>query len=352
MKRYIIPVFIPHYGCIHSCIFCNQKKITGRDTPVSFQEVQAIIDEHLARITEERRIEVAFYGGSFTALSLKIQAELLKPAYQALVSQKIHAIRLSTRPDCINREIVDHLMQFGVSTIELGVQSLDDRVLQASARGHTASDVFEAVPLIKKLDITCGIQLMPGLPLEDWKSLIHTASGVIQLAPDFVRIYPTLVIAHTQLAGQYHEGSYKPLSLTGGIHRGAYLKLLFEQYKIPVIRTGLQATEDLDNGNVVIAGPYHPAFGEMVESYLFYVMMVHFVELVSPLAEQANIIIHHHPRDTSKVRGINNKNIQKIKSTYGLTHFVLKQDGLYMDEIGFEYNNLYYVLNKKMIFSI
>lgn len=353
MKHFIIPVFIPHFGCIHSCVFCNQQKITGRNTPVNSQEVADIIDEHLDRITEKRHIEVAFYGGSFTALTIETQSELLKPAYLALKAKKIHGIRLSTRPDCITNEIVQNLIQHGVSTIELGVQSLDNRVLEASARGHSCSDVFQAVTIIKKMGLFCGLQLMPGLPQEDWKSLIRTAQGIIKLAPDFIRIYPTLVIAHTHLADMYHEGSYKALSLATGITYGAFLKLLFDQYKIPVIRTGLQATEELDKSSVVLAGPYHPAFGEMVDSYIFYVMLAHFAELVLLLKESTDeIIIHHHPRDTSKIRGMSNSNMKKFKSTYNTKKIILKQDGLHMNEVIVEYQDIYYVINKKMLFYI
>ena len=352
MKHYIIPIFIPHYGCLHNCIFCNQRKITGKDVPVKSQEVVTIISEHLAEITEKRHIEVAFYGGSFTALTLELQSELLEPAYQALKRGEIHAIRLSTRPDCITHEIVENLMKYGVSIIELGVQSLDNKVLEASARGHNSMHVVQAVSIIKKMKLTCGIQLMPGLPLEDWTSLIATAYGIINLAPDFVRIYPTLVIANTQLADMYHEGCYKALSLSAGTARGAFLKLLFAQHGIQTIRTGLQATEELDKDNVVLAGPYHPAFGEMVDSYVFYIMLAHCVEFTCSSSKTNDIIIHHHPRDTSKVRGMCNGNIKKINLIYNIKTFILKQDGLNLDEIIFENKHFSYVINKKMLFHI
>lgn len=352
MKHYIIPIFIPHSGCLHSCIFCNQRKITGKESPVNPKEIAIIINKHLAGITENRHIEVAFYGGSFTALPLEMQSELLEPAYQALKRSEIHTIRLSTRPDCITNEIVENLIKYGVSTIELGVQSLDNKVLEASARGHTSMHVSQAVLIIKKMKLMCGLQLMPGLPLEDWKSLITTASGIINLAPDFVRIYPTLVIANTQLADMYHEGCYEALSLTAGTARGAFLKLLFAQHGIPTIRTGLQATEELDKDNVVLAGPYHPAFGEMVDSYIFYIMLAHYAEFTSSLSRTKDITIHHHPRDTSKVRGMYNGNIKRIKSIYNIKTLILKQDGLHMDEIICEEKNISYVLNKKMLFYI
>lgn len=351
MKHYIIPIFIPHYGCSHACVFCNQKKITGRAAPVTAQEITTIITEHLARVTEERHIEVAFYGGSFTALDIKIQCELLAPAYEALQRRKIHAIRLSTRPDCINDAVVRNLISYGVSIIELGVQSLDDKVLQASARGHSARDVKQAVSVIKKWGLTCGIQFMPGLPGENWKSLIDTAGGIIQLAPDFVRIYPVIVIAHTKLAEMYEDGSYTALSLAAAVVRAAFLKLLFSQQGIPVIRTGLQATEDLGCSDVVIAGPYHPAFGEMADSYLFYLMLVHCVESLR-LGKDSVFLIHHHPRDTSKLRGISNSNIKKLQSIYNINGFTLKPDGENLDELVIEYQHVPYIINKKMLFYI
>jgi len=348
MKHYIIPVFIPHYGCPHVCVFCNQQKITGQTTPVAAREVIGIIDEHISRITEKRYIEVAFYGGSFTALDMKIQSELLAPAYNALRCGKIDAIRLSTRPDCITDTIVQNLLAFGVSTIELGVQSLDNKVLQASARGHCAADVTAAVAVIKKLGLRCGIQLMPGLPGEDWTSLITTAQGVIKLAPDFVRIYPTIVIANTKLAEMYYDGSYTALNLAAGVSRAAFIKILFARHNILIIRTGLQATEDLGDSDVVLAGPYHPAFGEMVDSYLFYLMVVHCVESLR-LRENSIILIHHHPRDTSKLRGMKNSNIKKLHSVYNINNLTLQADGQNLDELIVEYQNICYIINKKML---
>lgn len=353
MKHYIIPVFIPHYGCTHACVFCNQQKITGRTSPVTAGEVTGIIDEHLERITEERHIEVAFYGGSFTALDIKVQSELLAPAYNALASKKINAIRLSTRPDCINDTIVENLIAFGVSTIELGVQSLDDNVLKASARGHCAADVAAATHIIKKMGLRCGIQLMPGLPGEDWTSLLTTAQGVIRLAPDFVRIYPTIVIAHTKLAEMYYDGSYTALSISAGVTRAAFLKILFAQHNILVIRTGLQATEELGNSDVVLAGPYHPAFGEMVDSYLFYLMLAHFAESNGIYIKNSSpILIHHHPRDTSKLRGMKNSNINRLHSVYNMSNLTLKADGQKLDELMIEYQNICYIINRKMLFYI
>ena len=353
MKHYIIPVFIPHYGCTHACVFCNQQKITGMTSPATAQQVSGIINEHLMRITEKRHIEVAFYGGSFTALDIKVQSELLAPAYSALQCGKIHAIRLSTRPDCINDAILQNLISLGVSTIELGVQSLDNKVLHASGRGHSASDVVHAVAMIKKRGLRCGIQLMPGLPEEDWTSLIKTVQGVIKLSPDFVRIYPTIVIANTKLAEMYYDGSYVALNISAGVTRAAFIKILFSRHDILVIRTGLQATEDLDKSDVVLAGPYHPAFGELVDSYLFYLMIVHFVESVAvEKKHSSSILIHHHHRDTSKIRGISNGNIKKIHSIYNINNLILKADGQNRNELMVEYQNTFFIINNKMLLNV
>lgn len=245
MKHFIIPIFIPHYGCSHQCIFCNQKKITGLSTPVTADEVIGIIEKNLARLNESRHVEVAYYGGSFTALPLNIQRNLLLPAFKMLQDGAIHAIRLSTRPDYISVDIVNQLVALGVSIIEIGAQSLDDRVLQAVCRGHTYNDIENAVAILQSFDIQYGLQFMVGLPMEDKTSLAITTQKAIALKPHFVRIYPTVVIADTPLAQLYHHQEYQPLSLHKAAVWSAFMKLSFERAGIPVIRTGLQATQSL-----------------------------------------------------------------------------------------------------------
>lgn len=346
MKHYIIPIFIPHYGCQHQCVFCNQRKITGLETPVGASEVEEIIEEHLLRITKERHIEIAFFGGSFTALPLEVQTMLLEPAYKALKAGKVDAIRLSTRPDAITREILDNLAAHGVSIVELGVQSLDETVLRLSARGHTTLHVESAVTLLKEYKFTIGLQIMPGLPGEDLRSFIKTAGRLVKLAPDIVRIYPTIVISDTPLANMYTAGNYQPLTLSEAVRRSAVLKLLCEQHKIKVIRTGLQATEELSNHSVVLAGPYHPAFGEMVDAHIFDLMVGKFVEEIPGLK---HITIHFHVREQSKVRGVTNVNIQKWKMTYGIDSIVFVPDGNVQGQLGLEVNGIIYIINKIML---
>jgi len=352
MKHYIIPVFIPHLGCLHQCIFCNQKKITGYQTPVTANQVSTMIYERLNTINQKRWIEVAFYGGSFTALPEYIQNELLAPASQALRNGSIHAIRLSTRPDCINKDIIANLIRQGVTIVELGVQSLDNHVLTSARRGHDSQTVTNAVKLLQESGIHCGLQLMPGLPGEDWVSLIKTVRQAITLHPEFVRIYPVIVIADTVLARLYRQGSYQPLSLEQAVARSAYMKLVFEQQGIEVIRTGLQASAELDNNTNVISGPYHPAFGELVDSYIFYLMLAGFMEQKCRASEEA-LIIRHHPQDCSKVRGQCNNNINKLTAAYNLTKATLYADSsVKKGSLLLEHHGQIVLFNKNLIKSI
>lgn len=350
MKRYIIPIFIPHYGCPHQCVFCNQKKITGQDNPVDSFEVADHIAEHLTRINGERAIEVAFYGGSFTALPVQEQQSLMLPALEAIKHGLVQTIRISTRPDCIDTETVQRLSQNNVSIIEIGAQSLDDQILQNSCRGHTRQDVANAITIIRKNGIQCGLQLMLGLPGESWQSLIETAEQLIQLKPDFIRLYPTLVISGTPLAELYQCDCYEPLDLAEAVRRTAFMKLMAERAGIPVIRTGLQDTIELSDHKIMLAGPFHPAFGELVDSYLFDVMLRKVMQTLA--VQDKTIIVHHHPKDTSKVRGLKNSNTKNWCRDFTMEKICYVADAVREGELGVEYRNTYYVMNTKMIDSL
>lgn len=347
MKHYIIPVFIPHYGCRQACIFCNQRKITGRETPVGPEQVQDIIERHLQGINRPRFIEVAFYGGSFTALQVNTQQQLLAPAYKALKQGGIQAIRVSTRPDCITPEIVSLLYGYGVRTIELGVQSLDECVLDTAGRGHGVKAVAEAIAVIRSFPIQCGMQLMPGLPGEDWNSLITTVRRTADLRPDFIRIYPVIVISGTKLADFYRQGLYRPLSLEQAVRAACYMKLTLERLGIKVIRTGLQATAEMADKETVLAGPYHPAFGEMVEGRFFYLMVNQCLAQLDFAG--SSVTIRHHPRDTSKIRGLANSHLAAWRKDYQLQEISLRQDGETLGEIIICSANNDYVMNKWLI---
>lgn len=348
MRTSIIPIFIPHLGCTHQCIFCNQSKITGASTNINPSDIETIINTGLSRIGEAVP-EVAFYGGSFTALPEDMQQALLKPVYRFLQAGRIRSIRISTRPDCVTDQNITLLKNAGVATIELGAQSLDDSVLQNACRGHTYQHISDAVKQIKKASLQCGLQLMIGLPGEDWQSFIVSAQRAALLAPDFFRIYPTVVIAHTPLAEAFRKHEYSPLTLEQAVARCAYLKLFFEyRHQIRIIRIGLQANEYLENPETVLSGPYHPAFGEMVDAYLFYIMISRVLETT----KMTHVQIQHHPKDHSKIRGIRNSNLQKLKIRYKLKEITLTPGGLVEGQLIISNGQKQFIMNPQMIFFI
>lgn len=268
-KHYIIPIFVPHFGCPHDCVFCNQKKITGLSTTVKPEDVDRIISEHLLSFKDPSTIEVAFFGGSFTAIDINIQRELLAVPVKYKKSKQIDGIRLSTRPDAIDNEILEMLRENLVDTIELGVQSLDNQVLYKSGRGHSASDVYKACKLIKEYKINLGLQMMVGLPGDTKEKSLHTCKEFIKLDPFCVRIYPTLVIKETFLESEYLNNRYKALDLEQAVDISSVLLMNFMVNNIDVIRIGLQPTENIQMGKDVVAGPFHPAFRQLVEADIY-----------------------------------------------------------------------------------
>lgn len=266
MAKYkIIPIFVPHKGCPHQCSFCNQKHITGQLDEMTPDKARKIIEMYLTTIDTERfRTEIAFYGGSFTAIDMKYQTDLLEIAYEYKTNHGVKGIRLSTRPDCISLEILDNLKKYGVTEIELGVQSMCDDVLSANNRGHTNRDVINAVKLIRKYDFSLGLQQMTGLYKDSDMADIYTAEQICKLKPDFVRIYPTLVFNNTDLAHFYNEGIYEPHTLEHAVTLCKQLKKIYDENKIKIIRLGLLMSDDEAKNNY-LSGPYHPRFRELVE---------------------------------------------------------------------------------------
>lgn len=270
MSPLVIPIFIAHQGCPHRCIFCDQHSITGKaagaEQQITPATVKKIIADWLAHSEDrqERQVQVAFYGGSFTGLPIARQKELLGAVQPFIDQGVVQKIRLSTRPDYVSQEIVEFLKEHNVGIVELGVQSLDREVLETSGRGHTAQQSEQAVRLLQRNNFTVGVQLMCGLPGDSTVKLINTAKKVVDLAPDFVRIYPALVIKGSGLAQMYRDGSYKSLTLNRAVAQVGMLKKIFDQGSIRVVRIGLQPSEELENK--VLDGPYHPAFGELVAS--------------------------------------------------------------------------------------
>lgn len=320
MKYGMIPFFIPHVGCPHVCTFCNQSRITetvgiGHLTP---EYIASTIKDYVGDSKNDKFWEVCFYGGSFSAIDQKLQKQLLKPAYEALQSGLIDSIRCSTRPDAVSDGQLELLCSLGMKTIELGVQSMDDTVLSLAKRGHTSDDVKLAVKQLRKFGFTVGLQLLPGLLGDSWETIIQTAVEITALQPDFVRIYPVLVIDHTELAEQYKSGIYEPLSLELALQYCAFLKTWFESHHITVIRTGLQSTEELDTGTSLLAGPYEPAMGELVSNEQWrqrieYCMNEH----TEYFEETIKAVVVKYPRSlTSKVRGLKKRNVEYFENMY------------------------------------
>lgn len=325
MKKHInIPIFVPHLGCPNDCSFCNQKKITGVSTTVTAADVRETVENHLKTIdTNSCDIEIGFFGGSFTGIEPSLQEELLGAAYKFLNSGMINGIRLSTRPDYIDEIVLERLNRFGVTTVELGAQSMNDDVLKKNMRGHTAADTIKASALIKSYNIGLGHQVMLGLPTDTKETAIDTVKKIIELKPDCARIYPTLVIRDTMLAHWYENGSYMPLTLSDAINQSKEALKLFRQADINVIRIGLLSSDNINPDADVLAGPYHPAFGELVESELVY------DELCKQMAsiDGETVEISVNPRFVSTLVGCKRENIKRLKETFRLRDIKIVQDG-------------------------
>lgn len=268
-KYFHIPIFVPHKGCPHDCVFCNQRKITGRQNDIAPDEAKLIIDSHLETIEKYNEkgtyyAEIAFFGGSFTAIDINKQTELLSLAQSYLKSARIHGIRCSTRPDAINDDILSNCKKYGVTAIELGVQSADEEVLSLSERGHSFEDVVNASNLIKKYGIELGLQMMTGLPGDTFEKSIATANKIASLCPENVRIYPTLVMDGTRLMEMYKKGEYEPQSLSYAVNLAAEAAEIFISKGIDILRISLQTTDGVNAQTVI--GPYHEAFAELVYS--------------------------------------------------------------------------------------
>lgn len=330
MRYGMIPFFIPHVGCPHVCTFCNQSRITetvgiGHLTP---EYIASTIKDYVGDSKNDKFWEVCFYGGSFSAIDQKLQKQLLKPAYEALQSGLIDSIRCSTRPDAVSDRQLELLCSLGMKTIELGVQSMDDIVLSLAKRGHTSNDVTLAVKQLRKFGFTVGLQLLPGLLGESWHTIIKTAVEISRLQPDFVRIYPVLVIENTELAEQYKAGIYEPLSLNRALQYCSFLKTWFESHHITVIRTGLQSTEEFDTGHSVLAGPYEPAMGELVTNEQWKQRIAYCIdEHTEYFRNPIRIITISYPRNlTSKVRGLKKCNIRYFEKIYNDITFTWREN--------------------------
>lgn len=315
MTPRIIPIFLPNLGCSHHCLFCNQKA-TAIEIP-SPQEVRERIEaclDHLPYGREKGRREVAFYGGSFTAMGEESQVSYLKAVEPFLSMGRIDSIRISTRPDALSEERLRPLKRYGVKTIEIGAQSMFDHILLLSQRSHCAEDSVSAILRLKEWEFEVGVHLMIGLPGDTCDSFLCSLDRVIELRPDFVRIHPTLVLRGAPLERLWREGRYVPLSLGEAVQwlKKGLIKL--EKASLLLARMGLQPTQELEEH--LLAGPYHPALHQLVDAALFYDMAEHLLRN-HPNGPKPVFICH--PKDLSNLKGQRNENVLRLKRHFHLS---------------------------------
>ena len=313
----IIPIFIPQEGCQHRCVYCDQPTISGvSQVAWSPTSIRNYVQGYLAN-NKRHPVQVAFYGGSFTLLPEARQRLFLESVQDFLKRGQVNSLRVSTRPDGVGSEELRLLQTMGVQTIELGAQSLSNRVLTASARGHSAAEIYDATWRLHEYGFEVGLQLMPGLPKDSRETFFHTVDKTIALSPSFVRLYPTVVLSSTPLELLYRRGLYRPLSLREAVDWCKEAKQRFDRAGIQVIRMGLQPTVSLEQPGRIIAGPYHPAFGQLVNGAVWR-------DLISPILTKASslasrLVIHAPAQQLNDIRGHRNDNIKRWMKELNLT---------------------------------
>ncbi len=326
-KPLIVPIFIPHWGCPHRCAFCNQSLITNKKPILPSRGTILSQVEHYLRFKRDRtQIQLAFFGGNFLGLKASQRENLLNLAQELVDNNTIHSIRFSTRPDTVTPQTMESLAPYAVSTVELGVQSMNDAVLRRSKRGHTEADTLAAASLLKGYGYEIGMQMMVGLPGDRDETALETGKKIIALAPAFVRIYPLIVLKKSLVHQWYRQGSYTPLQLE---HCVSLVKKLYTNYTkqgIRVIRMGLQASEMLESDDARIAGPWHPAFGHLVFSELFYDKLITLMEELPHKKKETAVTILVHPRSESRLRGDKNQNLIKLAARYPSLTFQVTTD--------------------------
>jgi len=324
-RRRIIPVFVPQMGCPNQCVFCNQRSITGERTDNNENRV------HRALYQISEPSELAFFGGSFTTIPEIEQVRLLETAQPYRRAGIITGIRISTRPDAVDENKIDRLLAYGVETVELGAQSMCDRVLELSGRGHTSEDTRRAAVLIKSGGLSLILQMMTGLPGDGIETAEYTAKELISLKPDGVRIYPTVIIRDTPLYDLWRNGEYKEHTVEEAVETCARIVPLFQCANIPIIRLGLNPSEELGNGEAA-AGAYHPALGELVYSRI---MRERAAELLTHVPAGSNVSLKVNPRDLSKMLGQHRLNMEYLKEKFGLGELTVVTWDLPLGDIKF-----------------
>ena len=326
-KPLVIPIFIPQSGCPHQCAFCNQSIITSETHPLPDETaIRATVDHFLKFRGARPRVQLAFFGGNFLGLDENIIMELLGVAQQLVRENKIDDIRCSTRPDTITEPILEAVKGTALTTVELGVQSMDDKVLARARRGHTREDTQNAARLLKAHAIETGMQMMVGLPGDTPDIALDTATAICRLKPAFMRIYPLIVLAGSPLARWYGQGKYTPMTLKQSVSLVKELYKVFTQNHIPVIRMGLQASDLLQDPASMVAGPWHPAFGHLVFSELFLDHTLAEIRANYPDDPPEKLTLTVHPSSISRLRGDKNHNIKALQARYLKTKFSVAAD--------------------------
>lgn len=313
MRHINIPVFIPHLGCPNACVFCNQRSISGREQfdPAS---VEREIETALSTATEEDDAEIAFFGGSFTGIDRELMIDLLTRAEKYVSEGRVSGIRLSTRPDYIDCEVLDILSRFSVKTVELGLQSMDDNVLSACRRGHTAMEAREACRMVKAHGFSLIGQMMIGLPKSDVAREIMTAEALCEMGVDGARVYPTVVFEDTELCDMARRGDYMPLSLDDAVTRTKEVLDVFRRHDVPCIRVGLCASENLASDKVY-GGVNHSAIGELAMGEIYYDEMCRLLDAKGDVKGK-KVTFFVARGAVSKAVGQKKKNIERIYKKY------------------------------------
>ena len=328
-KEYIIPIFVPHLGCPNACTFCNQKSISGETKMVTGEDVRKTIEYYLSNFKDDNKyVEVAFFGGSFTGIDETKQEELLKAANEYIKQKKVNSIRISTRPDYINKKILKRLKKYHVKTIELGVQSTNDYILTRCKRGHNFEDVKRASKLIRRYRFILGHQMMIGLPESNKIDEINTAKDLIKLKPKIIRIYPVLVIKNTKLEEECMTKEYIPLTVNQAVDRSKEIVKMFQKKHINVIRIGLQNTDTIkepgSENSEVVAGPYHPAFRQLVESSMWYDAIVDKIKKCNSKVKEVEL--RANKQNINNIIGHKRENMLNLRKVYDVDCKVVEDE--------------------------
>jgi histone acetyltransferase (RNA polymerase elongator complex component) len=335
--HFIIPVFIPHQGCPHRCVFCQQKTITNHaESTCTADDIRNLIEQAVQskHFANQKLREIAFYGGTFTSLPAVSMNKMLDVVKPFLEEGIIQSIRVSTRPDALDEDKLDILESYGVATVELGIQSMDDEVLLLSNRGHTSRETVDAFRVLRSRGFNVGAQLMPGLPGDSQELFLETIDKVIALKPDMARLYPTLVIRGTKLAQRYNQGNYTPMELDDTVNLCKEACIRLENAGIPVIRIGLMSSPSLLRRGEILAGPWHPSLGFLVRSAIHLAKVKPYLPTME---EPRDIVLHAPKKEIPLITGHKKSGIRQIESmTGGVIKEIISDDSIPSGQVAFE----------------